>query len=262
MEHAAGLGPIPDPERLGGFAWTRRTNGALNGAERRRLLPVIAAGQWDYMVGRAKLMLGRVPARAAAIDVATFSPPDSALAREAEAACEELSPLIVGHSYRTWLFGHALARLDRVDLEPEQFYCASLLHDYGIAESVAGQDFTLRSAERAIACVTQAGADPSVGAAVADAICVHPTPGATVERDGPVGCYVQAGAVVDAGLRLGDITRRNREVVFARHPRGAHFKDEFATLIRGEAEAVPRGRFALLTRLGFALLVRIAPIRD
>jgi hypothetical protein len=33
-------------------------------------------------------------------------------------------------------------------------------------------------------------------------------------------------------------------------------------MIRKEARAVPGGRFALLSRLGFPLLVRVAPLRD
>ena len=252
----------PDPERLGGLAWTRRTKRQLTGAEQRRLITAIVAGQWDYMLGRAKLLLGRVPDRAAAIDVTAFSPPDTTLAREAEAACREQPPSIVGHSYRAWLFGNALAAVDGVELEAEQFYCASLVHDYGIAEVVRAQDFTLRSADCALACVERAGTDASVGETIADAICVHPTPGITLEHDGAVGCYVQAGAMVDVGLRLSDITPRNRQMVLARYPRGAGFKGELAAMIRNEAHAVPGGRFALLMPMGFPLLVRVAPLRD
>ncbi len=252
----------PDPERLGGLAWTRRTSGSLNGAERRRLVTAVVAGQWVYVLGRVKLLMGRIPADAAAIDVAAFLPPDTALAREAQAACDEQPASIIGHSYRTWLFGTALAALDRIELDAEQFYCASLLHDYGIADVVPEQDFTLRSADRAIACVERAGAGAPLGEAIADAICVHPTPGVTVERDGAVGCYVQAGAMVDVGLRLDDIQPRNRETVLARYPRGAGFKDTFAAMIRDEAHAVPSGRFALLARMGFTRLVHIAPLLD
>jgi len=254
--------PSPDLARLGGLAWARRTNGALTAAERRRLVAAIVAGQWDYLLGRTKLLLGHVPAGAAAVDVAAFSAPDTALAREAEAACEEQPAWMVRHSYRTWLFGGMLAALDRVRLDDEQFYCAALLHDHGIATTVPGQDFTLRSADRVLACVARAGADGSVGELIADAVCVHTTPGVTVERDGAVGCYVQAGAMVDGGLRLADIAPRNREAVLARHPRGAGFKDELASTIAREARAVPAGRFALLSKLGFRLLIRLAPLRD
>jgi len=257
-----GVDGSPDPERVGGLAWARRTNGALTAGERRRLAAATVAGQWDYLRGRTKLLLGHVPAAAAAIDVEAFLAPDTALAREAEAACEEQPGWVARHSYRTWLFGGMLAVLDRIQLDEEQFYCAALLHDFGIADPVPGQDFTLRSADRVLACASEAGADASVGEAIADAVCVHTTPGVSVEHDGAVGCYVQAGAMVDGGLRLADIAPRNREVVLARHPRGAGFKDELASTIGREARAVPAGRFALLSRLGFGLLIRLAPLRD
>ena len=103
---------MPDPNRLGGLAWTRRTRGRLTGAERRRLLAAVAVGQAENAIGRVKLALGRVPARATAIGVTAFSPPDSRLAREAEAASAEQPPMVAAHAYRTWMFGLALAQLD------------------------------------------------------------------------------------------------------------------------------------------------------
>lgn len=65
-----------------------------------------------------------------------------------------------------------------------------------------------------------------------------------------------------AGLRLWDIAKRNVEAVLAAHPRGANFKRELIGLIKGEANAVPGGRFALLVRLGMPLAVRLAPFAD
>src|ERR1700721_2843796 len=99
----------PDPQRLGGIAWVQRTGGQLSRAQRRRLFMAIAVGQWQNAVGRTKLALGRVPAAAARVDLDTFGIPDSRFAREAEEACAELPPPLQGHSYRTWLFGRALA---------------------------------------------------------------------------------------------------------------------------------------------------------
>ena len=52
---------VPDPNRLGGLAWARRTRGQLTAAERRRLIGAIAVGQAANVVGRAKLALGRLP---------------------------------------------------------------------------------------------------------------------------------------------------------------------------------------------------------
>src|SRR6516165_7469798 len=147
----------PDPDRLGGLAWTRHTGGRLSASERRRLLVAIAVGQVENVLGRARLALGRRPAGAGAIDVRTCVAPDSRLAREAEAACAEQPASIAGHSYRTWLYGVAVAALDRRELDRELFYCAALLHDYGIVPSVAGRDFTLGGADRALACAAATG---------------------------------------------------------------------------------------------------------
>ena len=62
-----------------------------------------------------------------------------------------------GHSYRTWLFGRALATLDGNTMDDELFYCGALLHDYGIVSPTADRDFTLGSVDRMLACTSAAG---------------------------------------------------------------------------------------------------------
>ena len=249
----------PDPERLGGLAWTRRTRGKLTSRERRRLFAAIALGQWENMLGRARLALGRLPRAALAVDVSTFEAPDSALAREAEQACAEQPSAIVEHSFRTWLFGRALAAVDRIELDDELFYSAALVHDFGISRPTPGRDFTLASAERLLACAAIAGVARDRAEALADAVCVHVTPGVSLERDGALGCYLQWGAMVDgAGLRSWDVSPANIEEVLRRHPRN-DFKSQLVQLMRAEAAAVPEGRFELLVRCGVTLAVRMAP---
>jgi hypothetical protein len=249
----------PDPQRLGGLAWARRTRGWLSGAERRRLLAAIALGQWQNALGRAKLALGWLPARAASADLDTFAVPDSAFARESERACAELSAALQGHCYRTWLFGCALAAVDQRALDDELFYCGALLHDHGIANPTPHRDFTLGSVDRTLACATAAGLAEERTETLADAICVHTTPGVTVERDGALGCYLQWGAMVDgAGLRVWDVARADVDEILRRYPR-TDFKRQLVQLVRAEAVAVPAGRFALLVRCGLPLAVRMAP---
>jgi hypothetical protein len=249
----------PDPQRLGGLGWARRTEGRLSSRDRRRLLAAIALGQWENMVGRAKLALGRLPAGAGSVDLDTFEVPDSLFAQEAERACAELPAALVGHSYRTWLFGRALATVDRRELDVELFYCGALLHDHGIAQPTPGRDFTLASAERTLACATAAEVATERAEALADAICVHATPGIEVDRDGELGCYLQWGAMVDvAGLRIWDVAPANVSEILRRYPR-VDFKRQLAAMIRAEAAAVPQGRFGLLVRCGLPLAVRMAP---
>jgi hypothetical protein len=258
----ASVSGAPDPDRLGGLGWARRSDGKLASRERRRLLAAIAIGQWENLLGRAKLALGRLPAGASAVDVNTFEPPDSLLAREAERACAEQPAAIIGHSYRTWLFGRALAVLDGSALDLELSYCGALLHDHGLAQPTPGRDFTLASAERTLACAAAAGVAEERAELLADAICVHTTPGVSIEVDGSLGCYLQWGAMVDvAGLRMWDVSRTNVDEALRRYPR-VDFKRQLSALIRAEAAAVPAGRFGLLVRCGLPLAVRLAPFAD
>lgn len=254
------MSPV-DPERIGGLNWMRRTQGVLSGSERRRLLGEIVRGQAGYIAGRIRLATGRTPEAARAIGVADFRPPDSSLARSAEEACREQTPGVIGHGYRTWVFGSGLAALDRAGLDPEHFYVASLLHDHGILAPVAGQDFTARSAERAQRCAHEAGAPESASAAISQAITVHPTPGIRPDLDGELGFYVQAGALLDlVGIRAEDLTRSFVHAANSAYPRHGVSK-EITRLIRAEAKANPKSRFALLHRCGFSALVGVAPHR-
>jgi hypothetical protein len=244
---------IPDRNRLGGLEWARRTGGKLSPAERRRLLGAIAVSQAVNIVGRAKLALGSLPDGALSIDVGDFEPPDSKLAREAEAACAEQPDLIAAHSHRTWMWGMALAALDAERLDRELFYCAALVHDWGATVPVPGEDFTIRGAERALACAQAAGIDTASADTIADGICCHTTPGVTVKRDGAIAYYVQHGAMVD-GANITEVLRR--------HPRAPGFKRGLSNTIKDEARAVPGGRFALLRRCGMTLAVRMAPFEN
>jgi hypothetical protein len=252
---------LPDLGRLGGLGWTRRTNGALNRRERRHLLGEVVRGQARYMAGRIRLATGRVPSGAREIAFADLRPPDSAFAREAEEACGEQPPAVIGHGYRSWAFGSGLATLDRAELDPELFYVACLLHDHGLAHPVAGQDFTLRSAERAEQCARETEVPAEAATAIGDAITIHTTPGIEPEGDGTLGFYVQNGALFDlAGGRADELTRTYREEAIAAYPR-AGVTSEIGAMVKAEARANPSGRFALLRRCGFITLMKLAPLR-
>ena len=220
----------------------------------------VAVGQWENLMGRAKLALGRLPAGASRVDVKTFDPPDSLFAREAERACAELCPrrssaIPIGPG----CLGARSRRLTEASSISSCSDCGALLHDHGIAQPTGGRDFTLASADRTLACAQAGGVLPDRAELLADAICVHATPGVSPEVDGSLGCYLQWGAMVDgAGLRMWDVAPTNVEEVLRRHPRD-DFKWQLIAWMRAEAAAVPAGRFALLARCGLPLAVRMAP---
>jgi len=244
---------LPDLSRVGGLEWTRRTNGNLTRRERLRMLGDIARGQAEMLSGRLSAATGR-GAKAA---LTTLTPPDSAFAREVEAAAAEQNMHWEGHGYRTWWLGTALANLDGNALDPEHFYAAALLHDHGVIPSVQGEDFTLRSAERVARIPNDLTVDELT--AIQDGITVHSTAGITVERDGALGFYTQAGAMADiAGLRMWNLDPAFLASVLDKHPRTGITR-ALIDGVRAEARALPGGRFALLRRCGFTTACRMAP---
>ena len=254
----------PDTQRLGGIGWLERTSGSLTSAERRRLVVPILRGQAQGIAGRLALLTGR--RTRPTLDLPT--PPDSAMAREAEQAAADQPATLLGHAYRTWAFGAALATVDAAERggpqpDAELFYVAALVHDVGLVEAVTGEDFTLRSGAAASPIVAaHRGPDSPDIDLVRDAISAHTTPGANLEHDGAQAFYVQAGAVCDlGGLRLHHLSEQLVRDVLDRHPRRGVTCD-IIERIRAEAAAVPEGRFALLRRTGFTVAIRLAPLPD
>ncbi len=246
----------PDRDRIGGFEWTTRTRGRLTRRERLGLLGAIVNSQRDYFLHRLR---GARPSTSPRPGEREIRPPDSRFAREAEAAAAEQNPVILTHSYRSWIFGRALADVDGIAVDDELLYAGCLLHDHGIEPVVAGEDFTLRSARRATDCAQSAELDNVRTAELADGITVHTTPGISVERDGALGYYIQYGAMVDiVGNRVWDLSEDLVDDTLARYDRRG-FTRGLASHFTAEAKAVPGGRFSMLRRCGFVQLMYLAP---
>lgn len=246
----------PDPNRIGGFAWTQRTKGSLTRRERLQLLGSVVSSQRDYFLHRLRRDRPSTTPRPGTREI---RPPDSRFAREVEVAATEQNPVILGHSYRSWIFGRALADVDGIEVDEELLFAGALLHDHGIDPVVPGEDFTLRSARRATECATAVGMDSERAATLADGITVHTTPGITTERDGALGYYIQNGALVDiAGNRIWDLSKPLIDDTLARYDRRG-FTHGLAGHFTTEAKAVPGGRFSMLRKCGFVPLMHIAP---
>lgn len=119
-----------DPGGQGGIGWLEATQGRSTAAEQRRLVGVILRAQVDNVAGRVRLALGCRPGSLPGVGDLPV-PPDSVLARAAEAACLEMDGFLVGHSYWTWLYGWVLAAADGAVLDRELAYAAGLLHTWG-----------------------------------------------------------------------------------------------------------------------------------
>jgi hypothetical protein len=246
---------------VGSVDWAGASAGNLTTRERLAFLGPIARTTAAYVAGRLRLALGR--RGSGRLDLERLVLPDSKLARLAEQECREtLSPTMMNHSYRTIVFGLALADLDHPQLDAEQLYVASLLHDIELERPQAGFCFAVRGGHRARELCERAGVDDTTAWTVSEAITAHITPGVDPEL-GPLAPAIAGGAMVDLlGMRLWDLDQGFVDAVIARHPRLGCTK-HLAACWRAEASAVPQGRAAALERMAmFSLFVRLAPYAE
>lgn len=200
------------------FGWATETGGRLNGRQKRALCGRLALTVADYSVDRVRLALRRRgPGR---LDLDDLKVPDSRLARDAEAEARELlSPAFLHHSYRTYLFGRALAEAEGVALDDEVAYVASLLHETGLEQATPGRCFAVVGAERAERFALDRDVPPERARRIGAEINGHLTLGAGRDIGGEGG-FVGAGALVDVfGLRLDELDPVFVTAVVDRHPR-------------------------------------------
>lgn len=243
------------------WSWAVATGGALTPTQRRRLLTPLLRTVAVYGRTRVRLLAGR--RGGGGVDLDGLRWPDSAPARAAEEEAREvLSPTLLAHSYRTYLFGAALAAIDGVPVDDELLYTACLLHDLHLGDPTPGRCFAVVGGQRAERFALEHGMPADRASGVGAAVAAHITVGASEDLRDPGG-LVSAGAFVDvSGTRIDELDPAWVEALLERHPR----HDLKRILLRywaAESDAVPQGRARWLTRVaGFPLLVRLAPFSE
>jgi hypothetical protein len=244
----------PDPNRVGGLGWLAATGGRLSRSQRRKMLGISIATQRTLLVQRMS------PRRKAQRDLSeAMLVPDTALVAEAVDVARTQCPEILGHAYRTAVFARALALIDGADVDPELLVVSGLLHDIGLESPVVGEDFTWRSAVAAADVAARAGRSDAAPS-LQDAIVVHTTVGIDPVRDGALGFYTQAGAMVDlVGLRERHLPHDLVTRTVTEYPRSGLAR-RITRAIAAESRAVPAGRFAFLRRVGMGPAIRVAAV--
>lgn len=243
------------------WAWATATDGTLSPAQRRQLLTPLLRTVVGYVRTRARLATGSRGQGGMPLDSLQW--PDSALARDAEQEARDvLSASLLAHSFRTYLFGLALATLDDAAVDQELCYVASLLHDLHLGDPTPGRCFAVVGGRRAERFALDRGEPAERAGAIGAAVAGHITVGASEDLTDPAG-FVSAGAFVDvSGTRLDELDPAWVAGVLDRHPRH-RFKRVVLSHWRAEARAVPQGRAQWLNRTaGFPLLVRAAPFAE
>jgi hypothetical protein len=243
------------------WTWAATTAGALTNRQRAQLLTPMLRTVLAYTVTRTRLLLGRHGTGAVQLDELHW--PDTQLAREAEAeARATLPPYLLQHSYRTYLFGLALAAIEQLEVDEELGFISSMLHDLDLAEPTVGKCFAVSGSQRAQRFLLDHGADTEAASRIAAAIAGHCTPGADEDLTELAG-FVSAGALLDvAGVRYDELDPEWTAAVLDRHPRLA-LKSQLLPHWAGAAAAMPAGRAQWLTcYAGFPTLIKRAPFSE
>jgi hypothetical protein len=247
---------------IGSIRWAERTGGVLTARECLTLAPRLLRAELGILAGRLAMLLLMHSGRRSSVDPASLVPPDSALARDAEVAAQDLlTPALLNHSSRAYTWGAAIAALHEISFDRELLYVAAMFHDTGIPSPVPRVDFTVASAAVAREFTDGHRVPADARELVADAIAMHYTPGVGLEA-GAEAYLLSTGAAVDVfGLRSDEIPDAVRRSVVEDYPR-LGFKREFAGLLRAEARQVPRGRAWYLHRFAMSdLSIRLAPFQ-
>jgi hypothetical protein len=159
---------------MGTWEWAQETGGSLRRRDRVRLICQGVSAQLERMPSSLR---SRILGEHGSLTLPT--PPDSALAREAEERVREISsPSLYGHCLRTWAYAALFAQRDRVAHDAELLYLACVLHDLGLTEPHTGHDphadcFAVEGAYAAHAFMLVRASSEKRARRVAEAISLH-----------------------------------------------------------------------------------------
>ncbi len=242
---------------IGTIEWARRTRGILGRGERARFFAAVVL---RTARGMPRLLAARAGRGGSGPDPSRLAPPDSAFAREVVELCGELEPMVVEHSYRSYLYARALGLAEGLDCDEEALFAAVMLHDFGFEQMDELDDrcFTLAGAEAAAGLLDRSPLPPALRHDVLDAITLHLNPAVPRER-GAVQHLAHDGILLDVvGVRAAELDRAGLRRVRDRHP-GHAFSIRAEPLLRAHARRVAGCRAGVLFRAGFGPALKLGP---
>lgn len=245
--------------RMGTRDWMARTGGRLGWRD--RMAMTLQAVQARAAARRSRDQAPPLPGK----DVDDIVPPDSAIAREAVALCQDASPpYLFNHCLRAYVWARLLD--DGAEgHDDEAVFTAMMLHDLGLTHAYrhAGPTaccFTVAGAAAADALALRHGWSERRAQLASQAITLHLN--VVVDaRHGKEARMVRAGSGGDvAGLALHRLAPEQIGAVLERYPR-LDMKRQIVRELNREAEECPDCRMAFLVRrLRFDRLILDSPV--
>lgn len=177
--------------------------------------------------------------------------PDSEIARQAEKLLRGTSgPFLVNHCLRSYLWGVALAEVEKVDFDAELLFVSAALHDLGLVpEFDSGAPFEHDSATAAHELAHVHGWPARKSAVAEQAIVLHVAPDITLDHGAEAHLLWHATAVDVTGSRLDELPAVITTQVLSSYPR-LDFTAHFGKLFAYQARQKPQSRAAQLVEAG------------
>ncbi len=244
---------------IGSREWMTLSNGKLSFKDKAQLIKqVLVPATLSY----SKTFL-KQPENTQQFELKDIHIPDTAIIKEAIAELDNTNhQAIINHSWRSYIWGVAIAQHKSWKFDEESLLIASLMHDVGLADhqtQYACQCFTLESALRSESLCAKHDFPQDKTDNISDAICLHMN-GYFDENDQHLSKEVlllQKATSCDViGTDLALFSTQLKDEVLAKYPR-AQFNSEMRKLISIETKRNPQSRTALMSKLGLPMMIQM-----
>lgn len=249
---------------IGSREWMNLSNGKLSFKEKAQLIKTVLL---PATLGFSKTFLDR-NSDPISVKLDDFKIPDTAIVKEAITELERTdSKAIINHSWRTYIWGVAIAQKNNWQFDDESFVIASLMHDLGLVEHLeqySCQCFTFESALRVEnLCAKHHYAEERMNN-ISDAICLHQNGHLDVNdpqftKEALLLNQATSCDVIGTDLSLFSLNFKNE--VLTHYPR-EQFKTEMLKLIAIEVKRNPQSRTALMSKLGLPMMIRMSAFKE
>lgn len=189
--------------------------------------------------------------------------PDTAIVKEALSELENTqNQAIINHSWRSYIWGVAIAQNKNWQFDDESLLIASLMHDLGLVEhldSYTCSCFTFESALRSERLCIKHDYPKDKTDNISNAICLHMN-GYLDEDDQNLTKEVillqQATSCDVIGTDFALFSKQFKEDVLVKYPR-SQFNSEMRKLMALESKINPQSRTALMSKAGLPAMIKM-----
>jgi hypothetical protein len=188
--------------------------------------------------------------------------PDTAVSSSAlEVASAYLSPALLSHSRRVYVWAASFAEQQGIRYDAELLFVAAMFHDISLAPEFDSHTIPFEEAGGHVAKVFTAGAGwPSERRdRLGEVIVRHMWPEVDVEGDAEGYLLSRAAALDIAGKNIEDLTPAFRAEVLQQHPR-LGLTNEFLACFQAQADRKPSSAAARAINSGLATRMATNPL--